>query len=518
MQSEAGVLFASERLAMQSEADVLFASEGLAMQSEADVLAASEGLCVESEADVLFANEGLGVSLKPTFCLPMKGIVACSLLLVFACSKRLEVIPGSVGGAGVGSVGSGLGVAGAVAKAVGSGGAQGGAGGVGALPGCQNPDARCPVTLEACTCASSASLSAVGCGPMSGYPYAAVTPDGATLAVDFWRPGSASKEAFRWTAATGSVRLPGGHVTGMSSDGSKILLATTDATGKAGLWQRGSIVEVPSSPLGLSEDGSRVLAWKPMEAARIWSQAGEVRIGDMNTRELIHWPTRMTPDGAIVVGSRLTPQADSVFRWTKGAFKVLGPRPSNALGAQAMAVSRDGSVVAGFTYAKPNAFNRQLELFHWTSRAGLRVVAPALSSAFSFELWLNDTGTVLVGTLGAAAGATSARAFRWTAETGAVVLDASGQSITRGTSADGSVVVGYTIGEQPFDLEKGYPAFVWTTARGLRSLKAALTTAGVALDGWELQQPMALSKNGKVVVGQGTCGGLPAVYRATLPD
>ena len=438
-------------------------------------------------------------------------VVACSSLLLFACSKRLDVVEGGVGGGGVGSVGVGLGVAGAVAEAGGSGGVQGSAGGVGLSSSF--------VTFQACACASSVELTAVGCGPQSGYPYAAVTPDGATIAVDFWRPGAGSKDAFRWTAETGSVRLPGGNVTGMSSDGSAILLATTHATGKAGLWQGGSVVAVPSNPLALSEDGRRVLAWSPMQPARVWSKAGEVLIGGMNTRELIHWPTRMTPDGASVVGARLTPKGDYVFRWTKGVFKVLGPRPSNALGAQASALSRDGSVVAGFTYKQPNGFNRQLELFHWSSQTGLKVVAPALASAFSFDLWLNDAGTVLVGTLGAAPGATSARAFRWTAKTGAVALDtASGQTITRGTSADGKVVVGYIVGEQPFDIEKGYPAFVWSAAHGLRSLKTVLSAAGVGLDGWELHQPMALSKNGRVVVGQGTCGGVSAVYRALLPD
>ncbi len=442
---------------------------------------------------------------------PGYAALVCGCLLSFACSKRLEVVEGGVGGGGVGSVGSGgsgLGVAGAVAEAGGSGGVRWVAGRLG-LP----PDF---VTFELCACARSVEVNAVGCGPQSGYPYAAVTPDGFTVAVDFWMPGFAEKTTFRWTPA-GGVRLPGGDVMGISSDGSTILLATT-VKGHAGLAQRGSIIPVPSSPLALSEDGTRVLTWKPMEAARIWSQAGEVRMGDVNTRELIHWPSRMTPDGSIVVGSRLTPTGDDVFRWTKGAFEVLGPRPSNALGAQAVAVSRDGSVVAGYTYEKPNGFDRQLELFHWTSREGLRVVAPALASTFGFDLWLNDAGTVLVGTLGAAPAATSARAFRWSAKTGAVVLDtASGQTVSRGTSADGRVVVGYSIGGEAFDIEKAYPAFVWTAARGLRSLKAVLATAGVDLDGWEFHQPMALSKNGKVVVGQGMCGGVPAVYRVILP-
>ena len=42
--------------------------------------------------------------------------------------------------------------------------------------------------------------------------------------------------------------------------------------------------------------------------------------------------------------------------------------------------------------------------------------------------------------------------------------------------------------------------------------------AGVPLDGWILGRTMALSRDGRVAVGFGSCGDLPAIYRAVIGE
>jgi hypothetical protein len=51
----------------------------------------------------------------------------------------------------------------------------------------------------------------------------------------------------------------------------------------------------------------------------------------------------------------------------------------------------------------------------------------------------------------------------------------------------------------------------------MRPLRSVPEDAQVDLEGWALGKPLVLSADGKVVLGQGTCGGEPALFRAVLP-
>ena len=77
-------------------------------------------------------------------------------------------------------------------------------------------------------------------------------------------------------------------------------------------------------------------------------------------------------------------------------------------------------------------------------------------------------------------------------------------------SSDGSRVLGVV--SQGTD-----DPLVWDE-HGERGLEAALRADGADLRGWQLTSGFALSKDGKVAVGQGTCGGKPALFRAVIPD
>jgi hypothetical protein len=43
-----------------------------------------------------------------------------------------------------------------------------------------------------------------------------------------------------------------------------------------------------------------------------------------------------------------------------------------------------------------------------------------------------------------------------------------------------------------------------------------LQARGVTVEGWEFWQPRVLSGDGKVLLGRGTCGGEPTLYRIVL--
>jgi hypothetical protein len=46
----------------------------------------------------------------------------------------------------------------------------------------------------------------------------------------------------------------------------------------------------------------------------------------------------------------------------------------------------------------------------------------------------------------------------------------------------------------------------------------ALQAEGVSLERWVFANAVALSGDGRVVIGRGYCGELEAMYRAVLPD
>jgi hypothetical protein len=219
-----------------------------------------------------------------------------------------------------------------------------------------------------------------------------------------------------------------------------------------------------------------------------------------------------------------------LFRWdtANGPPQPLGPLPDWYAAARndGVTFSRDGSAIAGFMSNLSSVSGGQdlgtelNQIFRWTAATGIVVLAPLWPSGATGDqttdsrLWLNDDGSVLVGTfdLVSETRGPEPSAFRWTEATGAVALasEAGQQSVVRDASGDLGVVVGYTReAEQPF---------VWNATDGFRDLASVLSAAAVDLQGWTLSKPSALSRDGRVVIGEGTCDGVPAVYRAVLPD
>jgi probable HAF family extracellular repeat protein len=164
-------------------------------------------------------------------------------------------------------------------------------------------------------------------------------------------------------------------------------------------------------------------------------------------------------------------------------------------------LSGDGATAVGYSSGAGT------EAFRWsqgTGMVGLGVFAGGVSST----AWdISDDGTVICGSSEIPAATGRDKAFRWTLATGLVGLGTADPgypgSIARGTSADGSVIVGSasTAEPNPLDLRP----FRWTAASGIALLPLpASATSGAAF---------GISADGQVVVGEVVIAGVKQGYR-----
>jgi uncharacterized membrane protein len=396
---------------------------------------------------------------------------------------------------------------------------------------CGGSCSPCSTPVVACECASSPNLTGLACGPSldpNGSVY--LTPGGESVLFALALTG-----AYRWEGST-SLKLDTGTSLpkGLSDDGGVMLFNGGYLNGSAMtlaflLTSGGARTEVPAVDVGaLSEDGSVVLTLQQGIGAGVcqrWTLQGCEDISD-GIAANVFASSFMTPDGSVFGGRRLDAANDvQLFSWSAGnPAQLRGALPNWYARTRndGVVISRDGNVIAGFMSTSPTASGDGTnQIFRSTAAGGISVITPLWPSGASPEdsasdtrLWLNDDGSALVGTfdLNAATSVAEPSAFRWTEGTGPVALAATpGQrSIARGASRNLGVVVGYT-------LEDDRP-FVWTEANGLRDLGSVLGAAAVDQTGWVLSRPTTVSRDGKVIVGEGSCNGVAAVYRVVLPD
>jgi hypothetical protein len=384
----------------------------------------------------------------------------------------------------------------------------------------------CPVCVDRCACASSAALMPLGCDPVPGHALGisglpALSDDGSAVAFDLCDDSSRC-QPFHWTAATGirAFAVPGGGATiaGLNGDGTLVLaspqvtlgtealLYAPDGTATAtGLHPAPVFLSANGSVFGVSPVGSgtQLMRRQPNEQPTLLGTVPQ-------TPDFIQL-SAATPDGSMVVGHSADNQP---FRWTLAGGLVLGldGLPETADGATIAALSRGGEAFAGIT---TRGYGR-VSVYRWTPAGGVVELSPALTlntpGADPNRMALSDDGSVLAFSGDTDPASRDFGAFRWTEATGAVALTPGIQSVGSLMSGDGSVVVGST-----FDIEE-YRAFVWTEQHGARSIRSVLEAAGVDFSGWTIDAPSAISRDGKVVAGIGTCGGVPAAYRMVLPE
>jgi probable HAF family extracellular repeat protein len=296
----------------------------------------------------------------------------------------------------------------------------------------------------------------------------AVSDDGLTVVGD--STSDLGTDAFKWTEATGMVRLgtiPGIGVTqatSVSADGKVIagyeyatintytdtspFLFTSGSsfTTLAGCGCHGPSYKVTVSADGTTVIGSRLLVSGAVLAYRWTAQTGPLDLGDLPNGGSFNQAFDLTPDGNTVVGGGAVTGGSEGFKWTAQTGMV----PLDSLMYAAYAVSADGSAIAGVGF-----HDHQQGTVRWTSQEG--------------AVWLGNLP-----------------ALQGTPEGGATDI-----------SADGSVIVGGSGGDYHFQ------AFRWTKNSGMLPVRSILEQLGSDMTGWFLQSASAVSADGSVIVGTG---------------
>jgi probable HAF family extracellular repeat protein len=297
--------------------------------------------------------------------------------------------------------------------------------------------------------------------------------------------------------------LPGGvyesQALGISPDGTVVVGRSTSASGaQAVVWTgSGGLTALPSLGAGFSEaraatTGGGVIVGASGNQACRWSLGASVQaLGGVGGGRAF----ALTTDGSVIAGRGGSPNGLEAFRWTASGPQWLGDLPGHAFESSANGVSADGTVVVGYGRSTQGR-----EAIRWTQATGLVGLGDLPGGFFeSFAEGISADGHVIVGQSNSGAGW---QAFRWTAANGMQGMgDLPGgvpSSHAFAASHDGGTIVGYAYSAL------GREAFVWTTSAGMRSVREVLLSAGVTAHlNWQLEDAIAVSANGRIVVGHG---------------
>jgi probable HAF family extracellular repeat protein len=301
----------------------------------------------------------------------------------------------------------------------------------------------------------------------------AISADGTTV-VGLSASANGLSEAFRWTAATGMVAL--GDLPGSAFD-SRAFAVSGDGSVVAGYGF--------AAPAGLPQ-GFR---WTAAE--------GLVGLDDLPGGSLNSNARALSADGAIIVGSGTnSDNRVEALRWTAATGPTGLGFFSGGTSSTALGISSDGTVIVG----QATGANGIATAFRHTAATGLQNLGALIANDQSVANAANADGSVVVGSSFVAN--FGREAFRWTAATGLVSLgDLPGGAVRSealAVSADGSIIVGTAEGAT-----LGDGAFIWDATNGLRSIRALLTTAGLAKD-WRIAAATGISADGSKIVGYGT--------------
>jgi probable HAF family extracellular repeat protein len=311
----------------------------------------------------------------------------------------------------------------------------------------------------------------------------AVSADGLVV-VGNGQTAAGKSTAFRWSAQSGLIslgRFPGGtfsNARAVSADGS-VVLGDGDASATA----------------------RAVFRWT--------ASTGMVRLASLGDANLCA-AGGMSGDGNVLAGTCLTVN-NSAFRWTAptgmvalGQFGGGSDRTSTAL-----AVSSQGDVIVGAGHPVLTGAVR------WTSAGAADLLGKVAGDVSASALAVSRDGGVVVG-YSIEPGLRS-RMFRWTPAAGMTAISASTDtlfdSVASAVSGDGQVVVGGA------STPGGEVALIWDAQHGLRTLEAALQQDHQStVPGWKLQRATGISDDGRTLVGYGTnAGGQTEAWILHLP-
>jgi len=298
----------------------------------------------------------------------------------------------------------------------------------------------------------------------------------------------------------------------------------------------------------LSGDGRVVVANEPTQATNhrgfLWLPDADVLQPIPESGGEGSWFTSTTDDGGVVFGYYLegdtNAETGEAIRWTRagglervdglrvvlaasgdgrtllgrvrdsGALKVdddVFQIPTVGLSSSPVALSRDGTTVAGQAYLRSEAPTRD-GAFAW--RPGEEAVIFDTPTDYAQATCLSEDGSTVFGFSYYAEQPleAQARAFRWTERSGYEELGNFGPSAASG---DGSVVVGTRW------VEGGSWGVVWDAEHGARDLDDELDARGVDRNGASISAVTAVSEDGHYVAGTAVSNAVDQVFRARLP-
>ncbi|MEM7410847.1 MAG: hypothetical protein AAF430_11480 [Myxococcota bacterium] len=290
----------------------------------------------------------------------------------------------------------------------------------------------------------------------------------------------------------------------VSDDGTTVVGRSASSSGdEAFRWQAGTLTglgDLPGSPFasvayGVSADGSIVVGEGSVSSLEVhgfrWQGGAFTDLGAAPLASALD----VSADGQTAVGIRgvgpLSNLELEAARWVGTSLSGLGDLPGGTFLSAANAVSADGAIVVGESDGGGSAGN---EGFRWEAGTltALRSLAPGFQTLVARGL--SGDGTVIVGDEDDPV--TGLQAFRMVGSS--VTLLPNLQS-AQGASGDGSLVVGRS---GSGTLAR---AARWNAADGTEAIADVLRDVYhiAAADGWTLQEAVAVSSDGQVIVGNG---------------
>ncbi|HEV7281669.1 MAG TPA: hypothetical protein VGN57_15815 [Pirellulaceae bacterium] len=320
-----------------------------------------------------------------------------------------------------------------------------------------------------------------------------VSPDGATVTGEATAPNFATNgrfHAFRWTQ-TGRMQDLGG-------------LAMITGVRTAGTAVAGNGVIVGHSEINAS------LHLRPFRLAAFGGMQALGTLGGANS-----YAADVSDDGDTIVGSSsIAAGRVHGFRWQgpgAGTMIDLGTL-NNVVGASyAEECSADGSAIVGYSW---NGSVNRACLFR-PGQPPLDLGSLNGPGGFSIATGISAGGSLVVGYSQSASPGN--HAFSWRQSTGIAALGtvdaAVGSSVANAVSSDGRVIVGQSANNS----RPGGSAAVWIDGQPRQLWDLLVTDYGADPAPWtSFGQVFDVSRDGSVLVGQGTYEGATSAFRITL--
>lgn len=216
-------------------------------------------------------------------------------------------------------------------------------------------------------------------------------------------------------------------------------------------------------------------------------------------------------DGSVVYG--FTGNGNLVTRWTSasGTLANLGTAVSGDTGSipAARGVSSDGSVMVGTRTLADGVTTKA-----FTYNGTFTTIGTLSGGTNSQSLAVSANGSIVFGTSESTLHP-NGEAFFWTSSGGFTALgtpnDAWIPNVLGGITADGSVAI--------VDFENGStPNSYLFNSHGMFSLTSVLTAGGVDFSGWSNLGAQGISPDGQLIFGQGLHGGNIEGFVAEIPS